>query len=335
MAGFTVNVISENSDKRVPISVAGQVMVDIQDLFRHIGEYLISRELRLQEAVPSKLGDKFTLYADKSGGVVLESSSYVPETEGYGNIVDDALQLLEITMDTLGSGTGGYWVEDNFKDALYRNQIVIDIVALYQDLNDKKGFSLMYGSGSELKKFGKVNVEKMANFISERGLSVNSVTIGCIENMGNRSGNARYLLNTGAKTVKLTFSDPKAADKVNSGASIIAGRITYSEDGKIASVENVYETIPLTTIKFRRMISSTGDVELKVPVDADVTFRDGKWSLSNKELGILSSNQRWDDAVTSFHDYFVFLWSEYKDKDSSSLSDEEKEVKECLNRLVA
>ncbi len=335
MANFTVNVISERNDKRVPVSLASQIMVDIQDLLRHIGEYLIARELRLQETVPAKLGDKFTLYADKNGGVVLDSSSYVPETEGYGNIVDDALQLLEITLDTLGSGTGGYWVDDNFKDALYRNQVVIDIVALYQDLNDRPGFSLMYGSGPELKKFGKVNVEKMTNFIGERGLSVNGVTIGSIENMGNRSGFARYVLNTGADTVKLTFADPRNVNGIQNGASIVAGKVSYSEEGKIVSVENVYETVPLTAIKFRRMISSTGDVSLKVPVDAKVAFEDGKWKLSNDDLGISASNSRWDDAVTSFHDYFVFLWSEYKDKDANVLSDEEKEVKTYLNSLVA
>ena len=72
-----------------------------------------------------------------------------------------------------------------------------------------------------------------------------------------------------------------------------------------------------------------------MPVDVDVSFRDGKWMLSNKDLGILSSKQRWDDAVTDFHDYFIFLWTEYKDKDPESLSDEEREVRDSLNDLVA
>lgn len=335
MAGFTFNVISEKNDKRVPISLAGQIMVDVQDLFRHIGEYLISRELRLQEAVPAKLSDKFTIYMDKTGGIVLDASTYIPETEGYGNVVEDALQMLEITLDTLGSGTGGYWVDDNYKDAIYRNQIVIDIVALYQDINDKEGFALMYGSGTELKRFGQVNVQKMANFISERGLSVNSVTVGNVETAGNRSSNTRYVLNTGYSSVKLTFSDPKYAKNLENGPSIVAGKINYSEEGKIASVENVYETSPFTTIKFRRIISSTGDVSLKVPVDVNVSFKDGKWVLMNKDLGILSSNSRWDDAVTDFHDYFIFLWTEYKDKDPGLLNDEEREVKDSLNGLVA
>lgn len=334
MTGFTVNVVSEKEDKRVPIGVAGQIMVDIQDLFRHIGEYLISREMRLQEAVPRSLGDKFTIYMDKTGGIVLDASTETPETEGYGNVVDDALKVLEATLDTLGSGTGGYWVDDNFTDAIYRNQVVIDIVALYQDLNDREGYALMYGSGSELKKFGKVDVEKMAKFISERGMSVNGATVGVIENMGSRPGSSRFTLNNGSDTVRITFSDQKFAGNAGK-ACIVAGKINYSEEGKISSVENIYDVVPLTTIKFRRVISSNGDVTLKVPVDADVTFRDGKWILSNKDLGILASKQRWDDAVTEFHDFFVFLWTEYKTKDPATLDEEGKEIRDSLDALVA
>lgn len=334
MTGFTVNVVSEKEDKRVPIGVAGQIMVDIQDLFRHIGEYLISREMRLQEAVPRSLGDKFTIYMDKTGGIVLDASTETPETEGYGNVVDDALKVLEATLDTLGSGTGGYWVDDNFTDAIYRNQVVIDIVALYQDLNDREGYALMYGSGSELKKFGKVDVEKMAKFISERGMSVNGATVGVIENMGSRPGSSRFTLNNGSDTIRITFSDQKFAGNAGK-ACIVAGKINYSEEGKISSVENIYDVVPLTTIKFRRVISSNGDVTLKVPVDADVTFRDGKWVLSNKDLGILASKQRWDDAVTEFHDFFVFLWTEYKTKDPATLDEEGKEIRDSLDALVA
>ncbi len=332
MAGFTVNVISEKEDKRVPVSLAGQIMVDIQDLFRHIGEYLVSRELRLQEAVPAKLAEKFTIYMDKSGGFALDASTYTPETSGYGNVTDDALLLLEATLDTLGSGTGGYWVDDNFKDAIYRNQIVIDIVALYQDLTDKEGYALMYGSGPELKRFGKVDVDKMARFISERGMSVNGVTVGVISS---RPGSSRFVLDLGDKNVRLTFADNKLENGLGSGPYIVAGKINYSDEGRISSVENVYEIVPADIIKFRRMMSSTGDVSLKVPVDVKVSFKDGKWTLSNMDLGIMASNSNWDAAVTSFHDYFIFLWTEYKDKTSDDMSDDEKEVKEALNALVA
>ena len=333
MTGFTVNVISEKEDKRVPVALAGQVMVDVQDLFRHIGEYLITREMRLQKTVPAKLSEKFTIYTDKSGSVVLEASTDIPETSGYGNVLEDTLTLLEATMDTMGSGTGGYWIEDNYKDVLYRNQIVLDLVGMYQDINDREGYALMYGSGTELKKFGTVNVDKLANFIANKGMSMDGVTIGVVEGMGNRAGDTRYVLNTGDSSVRITFADPKIAANLGSGPVIVAGKVTYSEEGNIASVENVYDTSPLTTIKFCRVISASGDVSLKVPVEAEVAFRDGKWVLSNKDLGIDASNKSWDLAVMDFNDFFIFLWSEYKDKDVEP--GEEQEIKDALNALVA
>ena len=333
MTGFTVNVISEKEDKRVPVALAGQVMVDVQDLFRHIGEYLITREMRLQKTVPAKLSEKFTIYTDRSGGVTLEASTSTPETSGYGNVLEDTLTLLEATMDTMGSGTGGYWIEDNFKDVLYRNQVVLDLVGMYQDINDKEGYALMYGSGPELKKFGTVNVDKLANFIANKGMSMDGVTIGVVERMGNKAGDARYVLNTGDDAVKVTFSDPKIPASLGNAPVIVAGKVNYSEEGKIASVENIYDTSPLTTIKFRRVISASGDVSLKVPVEAEVAFRDGRWTLSNKDLGIEATNRNWDIAVMDFNDFFIFLWSEYKDKEVEP--GEEQEIKDALNSLVA
>lgn len=334
MVSFTVNVVSEKEDKRVPVGVYGQIMVDIQDLFRHIGEYIVSKEMRLQGAVPKKLSDKFTLYID-SGKLAISASSYRPETEGYGNVVEDAVKVTEAVLDTLGSGTGGYWVEDNFKDALYRNQIVFDVVGLYQDLADSDGCALMYGSGDEPKKFGKVDVDKMAKFISDRGLSVNGVTVGTVRKLQNKSKGDKYALDTGTDSIRLTFADGKDAVPKENGPVIVAGTLVYSEDGKLAAVENAYETAPLSMIKFGRMVSASGDIALKEPVEVSVAFRDGKWVFSNDELGILESDAEWDSASAKFHDYFVFLWTEYTEKKDEDLGDEEKEVKNALLRLVA
>lgn len=337
MVNFKVNVVSEKEDKRIPVAIAGQVMVDIQDMFRHVGEYLISREMRLQEMVPKDLSNKFTLYVDRSGGLSIDASSYTPDTEGYGNIVEDAVALLESTLDALGSGKGGYWVDDNFKDALYRNQVVIDAVALYQDLADYEGFALMYGTGSELKKFGNVDVQKMAAFINERGLTSNGVTIGVIEKVSNKSKIARYALNNGTDSIRLTFPSDEETKKaiLIPGPVILAGTLIYSEEGKIAAVENAYESSPLALVKFRRVISTTGDVILKTPVEVKVAFDGERWTLSNSDLGILISKGSWDETVRSFHDYFMFLWNEYTDKDESALDEEGKEVKESLLKLVA
>jgi len=49
MLNFTVNIISENEDKRVPVAIAGQIMVDIQSLLSHTGEFLMAKELKIQD----------------------------------------------------------------------------------------------------------------------------------------------------------------------------------------------------------------------------------------------------------------------------------------------
>ena len=340
MVNFTINVVSEKDDKRVPAALAGQIMVDIQDLFTHIGEYLVAKELRLQTIVDPKFDEKFRIYMDSDEGVTFGASTNVPDTSGRGDIVEDAVKLLEVTMDRMGQGTGSYWMEDTFQDALYRNAIIYDIVALYQDIIERPGYALMYGSTDELKRFGTVDVAKMSAFIRENGLSYDGATIGRLVRTSAKSQKeSRYALTTNSGQVKIAFADDeeraKAEGLVDKGAVIIAGRITYDEDGNLIGLINAGGLAPASDIKFHRMVSVTGDVILKEPVPISVKFKDGKWKLSNIDLGISVTKDTWDDAIQSFHDYFIFLWMQYATKGDEGLSEEELEVKRYLLSLIA
>jgi hypothetical protein len=339
MVNFTVNVVSENEDKRIPVEVAGSMMIDIQHLLVHVGEYLMAKELRVQETLDPKLSEKFMMFIDSSGGISLNTSSYTPETKGYGNIVDDAVTLMEKTLDALGAGTGGYWMEDNFTDAICRNQVIYDVVKIQDDLGNNDGYALMYGSSDNLKKFGKVNIDKLANFVESRGLTANGATLGLIVKTTTKSKGDVLSLASGDADIKLSFAneDAKAeAQKyVDAGPIVIAGKLAYSNEGRLVSIENAGGVTPIDSIKFRRMISSTGDVELKAPVEGKLAYRNGKWHLYNDDLGIDVSKPTWDETVQQFHDYFIFIWTEYATKDDALMSDEEKDIKQCLIGLVA
>lgn len=339
MVNFTVNVVSENEDKRVPVEIAGKMMVDIQHLLMHVGEYLMSKELRIQGKLEPRLSNKFTLFVDSSGSISLNASSYVPETKGYGNIVDDAVTFMERTLDALGAGTGGYWMEDNYANAIFRNQVIYDVVKLYEDLNEVPGYALMYGSSDCLKKLGKVDTDKMAHFVEDRGLTANGATLGLIGEIASKSKGSILTFNTGTRDIKISFESEesrKAAEIFVDGEPVvIAGKLIYSEDEQLAKIENAGGVTPIPVIKFTRMISATGDVELKAAVEATVKHAKNKWTLTNEDLGIEVSKPEWDTAVQQFHDYFVFLWTEYSEKKDEDLSEEEKEVKDSLLKLVA
>ncbi len=340
LVNFTVNLISEKKDERIPIAVAGQIMVDIQDLFMHIGEYLVSRELRIQSVLDKKFDEKFRIYMDENGGISFNASTDVPETSGRGNIVDDAINYMDKTLDSMGSENGGFWMEDNYIDAIYRNMVIYDLVALHQDLAENDGYALMYGTTSELKRFGKIDVDKMSSFISSKGLTCKSATVGVIRSSNSKSGRySRFVLANGSKTSKISFEnedEEKIAEKyLDCTPIIIAGIFSYSEEGELLSVNRAGGVIPAPAIKFSRMVSSTGDVRLKEPLTVCISYSDNKWELKNENLGMCEKGDTWDSAVQSFHDYFVFLWTQYADSGDAGLSEEELEVKRYLLDLIA
>ena len=53
MQQFNFKVVSaEDEDAEVPVAVAGQIMVDVQNLISHTGELMVRQELRTQDMLP-------------------------------------------------------------------------------------------------------------------------------------------------------------------------------------------------------------------------------------------------------------------------------------------
>ncbi|KQM10817.1 MAG: hypothetical protein WDA05_00190 [Candidatus Methanomethylophilaceae archaeon] len=332
MSKFTVNIVPKGDDKRIPVKLAGQIMVGMQDLLYRIGEYVMSEELRAQGPIDRGLLSKFTLYIDSAGGMGLKATSDRPETRGYGNIVDDALGLLERTMDALGSGIGGYWMDDHYSNPFYRNSVIYDILALDECLRESEGYALVYGSG-KTKEFGRPNKEKLSAFIRDRGMTGEGAAIGIMQSIPSKSRKSPVSLSQGKSSVRLRFADP-SYDDIVAGPVEVRGMLRYSDDNTILDVSGAKRPEPLVTVAFRRMVSVNGDVELRAPVEASVSYQGDSWMLKNEDLGIVISKPDWDSAVQSFHDYFVFLWVHYTQGAVGDFGDEEKEVRETLMSLV-
>ena len=274
---------------------------------------------------------------DEAGGISLNSSVTDPQTEGHGNIVDDALALMDATLTAMSSGIGGYWLEERYIDPFYRNNVIVDILALANLAENNPGYSIMFGTEGDLKRFGNVDTAKLTAFMKERGFSANGATLGVLVNVPSRSKGDMLYLQCGKDRARINFSDRAAINAAKTLVGkpvIIGGQLMYSKDGSILEIRNASGTTLADSIKFRRLISCDGDVILKTPVKADITYESDAWTLSNEDLGISCSKDDWDGAVQSFHDYFIFLWTQYADKDLSGMSDEEREVGEYLNALL-
>lgn len=332
------NIESESEDKRIPLALASKVMGDVQSLLYHAGGYLVSKEMRLQGYPDKRLLNKFTLYVGGSSAETVETSTSKPSTSGFGNIVDDAAELVVETLMSIGSGTGGYWADDKFTHPIYRNQIVADVITLHDHLSEYPGYYLTFGYNGEAQRLGEIDVDKLVEYVKKKGRTSAGATVGIIHVAQTKSRGSLVSLDTGYGKAKLAFFDAAsrtaAEAMADKGAVIVAGTMTYSKDNVLTEITQAGGVTAFDNIKFRRMISSSGDVELKAPVEATVEYNGGAWILKNENLGIFSSKPDWDTAVQSFHDYFVFLWEQYSSKPEEDLDEEEAEIKEELLKLV-
>lgn len=336
MRDFTVNVVPNEEGGRVPVFLAGQVMVDIQQILLDIGEYLTSRALRVQRSMNRGLVSRFLLYMDSNGGIAMDTSVNVPEVDSLGNIVDDALELTESTLTAMGEGAGGYWMEDNFADAFYRKHIIFDLAALDEHLSAFPECSLMFGPAGSPKKFGHVNIEKLAAFVKEKGNIGTGAVIGTLTASQSKSKGTRLILVSGDRRIRLSFADADSekaalalADK---GPVIIGGQTVIDDEGTVVEIRQAGGVTAADTMQFNRLVASNGDVKLAKPIKVTIRYSPGSWTLRNEDTGVSVTHPTWDAAVQAFHDQMVFLWTQYFD-DARPLEGEEAEIRDYLKSL--
>jgi len=327
---MNISVMPKDENGRIPISLAGSVLVCIQDILYGIGEYLVMKELKLQNHTDARLRDMFRLYVDPASGVSMGTSS-----SNSSGIVEDALALMERTLIGIGSGAGGYWIDDTFTDPRSRRIIVQDVMRLAGILNGNEQFFLRFSADSM---FDNVDAEKLEQYLERMQMSADGATCGVVRTVSSRSGRSDGIrIDIGGERIKASFLTPDA----ESGAAlfdgrpvIAAGRIKFS-NGRISEITDIGKIVPLETMMFRRIISSDGDLSLAEPLTVSVEYDAEKeeWTLSNDELGVSVHKGTWDEAMVSFHDYFIFLYSTYRDP-KKQLSDEEIEMRDRLMTLV-
>lgn len=333
MRSFTVNVVPGSEGGRIPVGLAGQIMIDIQQLLSDIGEYLIRRELGVQNLLHPEILSRFVLYIDGNGGMSIGSST---EQKCIGTITDDTIDLMERTLDAMGSGAGGYWMEDNYLDPFYRNHIIYDIVALSEHVNAYPDCMFQYGSLENMKTFGAVDIPRMAAFLKDRGMTAQGAALGIVTDTVSKSKGHIIGFTCGKDRVRLQFRDKaseNAARSIAGNAVYIAGKLMYSQEGDLMEIRDAHDLTPATEIRFRRLIAPDGDVSIKVPLSARVSYDGSSWTLSNEDLGLSVTKDNWDDTVQAFHDYFVFLWSEYMIGEKE-LKGEDAEIREYLRTLA-
>ena len=321
-----VPVDDENAS--VPVSVAGQTMVDVQNILTDVGTSMVRQELRLQNPVPKELVRRFDLSMASSAGRDVDTVA-----EGDDALMLDALNGLVRELD-LANMAETRDPPGNHREALALRKLYSDILALADHL---EGYNLMYGTGDELKKFRLTRRDALREVAEDTSASFSGAVIGSIRHDPVRKN--RWLISNGRDCVPVTFASNISTTDiplfVEAGPIIASGTIVTDEDGQVKEVRAVIGCYSFPTVKFHRIITAERDILLLNPVEATPGYNQKKdaWTLDCEALGISVSKPSWDECVIAFHEYFTFLWETYAENDGE-LEGEEAEIRDFLRSMA-
>ncbi len=326
MQQFNFKVVnSEDADADVPVLVAGQIMVDIQNLLADVGELMVRQELRTQNSLPGGIRERFTLRMKGSGGA---------GTRTDGALIEDALAMMCSELDRANLKSFDPNEPGNHIEAMGRARIAKDVLALSDHL---EGYTLSYGSDEGMRRFRMNSRQALEKEASIDSSSLPSAIIGAVFRDPVRKN--RWVVSNGMDSVPVSFSpeisqeDREAFESF--GPLIVVGTVSLNEDGRLTGIRDVTSCYQFPIVKFHRVVGAERDLLLLNPVSACISHnRDkGTWTLVNEDLGISVAKPSWDAAVMAFHEYFLFLWETYAESDDE-FEGEELEVRDYLRSMA-
>ena len=323
MGALYINV-KAGDEGRIPIDIAGGVMVGIQRLLGDLGRYSLKTTLGLQGDVPQELLSRFTLYVDDSASSIMSSADL--GSEGHNDMMQHALSEMVSLLDMIGKGSFEE-VLTKYPDPRYRLRIADDLRTLLECL---RGLELHYSAdGME----GTVSGEASSlDVLSENARSFLGEAAGVLR----RSGGDVFL-EIGKESVALEYDD----DGLTDSPCVISGRIHLSDGGRMECISDITSAEGLPYILFYTAVSSDKELALGNPLSAEVDYDNvqRQWVLSNGDLGLSISGEDLDSTILEFHEQFVFMWELYKensddDSPDDDLDDDELQLRNYIMSIV-
>lgn len=321
MQQFNLRVVKADDEAAVvPHEVAETIMSDIQTLLFDVGEMMVRQELRTQSSLDGAIRERFTLK------VATSESADSP-------LLEDALAAICSEMDRVRLKRISREAPKNHIEAIWRPRIARDLLTI---ANHLEGYLMFYGFGTDLNRYRLNSREDLAEEAATDVSAVACAMIGTVSRDPSRQ--FRWLLSNGIDTVPMTFGDKMEKDDIAilpDAGPLIATGVLHLVKGKPSGVTDVGDCFEFRLVKFHRIITAQRDLVLLNPAVAypGYDYSTSMWTLTNDDLGIHIEKPSWDEAVSAFHKFFVFLWETYVES-KGQFSGEEKEISDLLSSLA-
>ena len=291
MGTYTLRVVrADDHDVTADSAVSERVLAAVDSLFGGICRNIVSGELRLQGEVPEDL------YADVC---VLDDR----------DLSADARRMMDGTLDYLGGGTHGTWMDDTFPDVVGRKRVTARVLDVASALD---GCVLIHGAEGEEAVFSGVDtvwVRGMANAVVR---ATNGGLMGLVVKDPARRDHWALMRDGGL--IPLIFKPGTSRydieDYAAAGPVIVTGTIIRDDDDRVVEMRTIENCYTFPGVVFLRGIGVGRDLGFVSALEAVPSYyqRGRRWYLRNQDLGIEAEGDTWDSCVMDFHRRFLDLW---------------------------
>ena len=95
------------------------------------------------------------------------------------------------------------------------------------------------------------------------------------------------------------------------------------------------DILSVTNQKLDYIISGSKVLPLKKSLAYVIDFRDNIWTMENKEFGIISMSEDFEECLRDFNEEVYFAYEEYGQEDDINLTEDAKELKRKILQYVA
>lgn len=97
------------------------------------------------------------------------------------------------------------------------------------------------------------------------------------------------------------------------------------------NIENIYRD---PNLKLYDIVSGRKRLLLRKPIEVTPDFRDGIWTMENKDFDIISMSPDYTECLRDFNEEVFFVWEAYGQEDDDKLTKGAQELKRKILRYI-
>ena len=306
----------------------------------HLGDYLTGNEFRARGGSTDYVRRRCSLFLSdvRLGSFVstLELSPVGGTVEGGPDLGQEALAKLREVVDLVEAGEGvAPRLSGSLSDPRHRTRIIKDLREVWPEESEHVELQVSFAptASSRLTPTGRLLLDGLLS----RERDAETMQVKGVLGTAHAVPGESYVRLTGPDgniTCHITPEQLESARGLLGRPTLIFGEAEFDLAGNVREVENVARIEPFTETSLQRLFKGDRELALREPVSISIDFQGGRWVAENSDLGILCSDEDYDECLAAFQEDFFFAWDQYGAVPDSDLTLGAKDLKRALRELV-